>query len=184
METQLINEVLSWAGLESVKKQLAAGLSVSDLILTLYVISYFNIKKGGLIVAFLVCELWGYGIFSDWVTNQYFYVGYAVVYCLLYFYIKERTKWNIHQLSSLALMILLEMGMALDAYFYPKVTTDFWRSYEFNVLLLHGYIIASFINWRLLRVHMGESARAILHILGVNDAAGFCWYNLTKQAKL
>lgn len=180
-----MSELLEWVHLLSgLKASLEIAQNVSNIILALYVISYFSIKKGGLIVAFLVCELWGYGIFSDWVTNEFFYIGYAVAYCLLYFYIKERTKWNIHQLSSLALMILLEMGMALDAYFYPKVTTDFWRSYEFNVLLLHGYIIASFINWRLLRIHMGESARAVLHILGINDAARFCWYNLTKQAKL
>ena len=173
---------MSWVELHSVLSvRLEIVQNVSNIIFALYVISYFNIKKGGLIVAFLVCELWGYGIFSDWVTNEFFYIGYAVAYCLLYFYIKERTEWNIHQLSSLVLMILLEMGMALDAYFYPKVTTDFWRSYEFNVLLLHCYIIASFVDWRLLRIQVGKSASAIMHILGVNDAARFCCYNIKKQ---
>ena len=180
----MIIEALQWAGLESVIKTPTITKITSNIILFLYVMSYILNRKGCLIAAFISCELWCYSGLSDWVANEFFYIGYAVVYCLVYFYIKERTKCNVHQLSSLVLMILLEMGMALDAYFYPKVTTDFWRSYEFNVLLLHGYIIASFINWRLLRVHMGESARAILHILGVNDAARFCWYNLTKQAKL
>ena len=181
MDTQLINEVISWAGLLNAKKQEVVELNVSDLILALYVISYFNIKKGCLIVAFLSCEVWGYGVFSDWVTNEFFYIGYAVAYCLLYFYIKEHIKWNVYQLSSLVLMILLEIGMALDAYFHPEVKTDFWRSYEFNVLLLHCYIIASFVDWRLLRIYMGKSAGAIVHILGVNDAARFCCYNIKKQ---
>lgn len=181
METQLINEVIAWVGLTSAIKIPTTLMSVSDLILTLYVISYFNIKKGSLIVAFLVCELWGYGVFSDWVTNEYFYAGYAVSYCLLYFYIKNSTKWNVTQLSSIVLMILLEIGMALDAHFYPETTTDFWQSYEVNVLLLHMYIIIAFVDWRLLRTYLGESARALMHVLGINDAARFCWYNIKKQ---
>jgi hypothetical protein len=182
METQLINEVIAWVGLTSAIKIPTTLMSVSDLILTLYVISYFNIKKGSLIVAFLVCELWGYGVFSDWVTNQGFYAGYAAIYCLLYFHVKNNTKSNIAELSSIVLMILLVIGMIVDAEFYPETETSFWQSYEINVLLLHAFIIISFINWRLLRTYMGESVNGICRFFGVSDAFRFCWYNVTNKS--
>ncbi len=178
-----MSELLEWVHLLSVlRENLTTERSVSDLILTLYVISYFNIKKGSLIVAFLVCELWGYGVFSDWVVNQCFYMGYAVVYCLLYFHVKGSTKSNVAELSSIVLMILLAIGMALDAQLYPETKTSFWSDYEINVLLLHVYIIITFINWQLLRVCMGQSINAFCRILGISDAFRFCWYNIKNKA--
>ena len=181
MDTQLINEVMSWAGLLNAKKQEVVELNVSDLILALYVISYFLNKKGSLIVAFLVCELWGYGVFSDWASDELFYGGYASIYCLLYFYLKINVTQSVTKLSGIILMILLSIGMFLDAVAYPSDTTSFWSNYEINVLLFHVYIIIAFVDWQLLRTYMGQSINAFCRIMGVSDAFRFCWYNITKQ---
>ena len=181
MDVQLINEVMSWAGLLNAKKQEVAGRNVSDLILTLYVISYFLNKKGSLIVAFLVCELWGYGVFSDWASDQLFYGGYSLIYCLLYFYLKINVTQNATKLSGIILMILLPIGMFLDATAYPNDKTIFWSNYEVNVLLLHIYIVIAFINWRLLRTYVGQSIDALCRILGISDAFRFYWYNIANQ---
>lgn len=181
MDTQLINEVMSWAGLLNAKKQEVVELNVSDLILALYVISYFLNKKGSLIVAFLVCELWGYGVFSDWASDELFYGGYASIYCLLYFYLKINVTQNATKLSGIILMILLSIGMFLDAVAYPSDTTSFWSNYEINVLLFHVYIIITFVDWQLLRTYMGQSIDAFCRVLGISDAFRFYWYNITNQ---
>jgi len=183
MDTQLINEVISWAGLLNAKKQEVVGLNVSDLILTLYVISYFLNKKGSLIVAFLVCELWGYGVFSDWASNELFYCGYASIYCLLYFYLKINVTQSVTRLSGIILMILLSIGMFLDALLYPSDKTSFWSNYEVNVLLLHTYIAITFIDRRLLRAYLGQSIDAFCRIFGVSDAFRFYCYNIKNQVK-
>ena len=185
----MIIEVLQWAELAKEIKMEEMTKRISDLILFLYVISYIFNKKGCLIVAFISCEVWAWAVWEPdilpgTISSIFLFAGYAATYCLLYFYIKTYITHTVTKLSGVVMMILLSTGMALDAFLYPKTKTTFWANYEVNVLLLHIYIIITFINWRLLRVHMGESARAILHILGVNDAARFCWYNLTKQAKL
>lgn len=180
MDAQLINEVLSWAEQLSEKRQLVE-LNVSNIAIALYVISYFLNKKGCLIVAFLSCELWGYGIFSDWASNEMFYCGYAAVYCLLYFYVKIHITQSVKKLSGVILMVLLSIGMSIDALLYPDIKTSFWSNYEINVLLLHIYIIITFINWRILRTYMGESFTALCRIMGINDAFRFYWYNARNE---
>ncbi len=178
----MIIEVLQWAEQLNEKRQLVE-LSVSNIVIALYVISYILNKKGCLIVAFLSCELWGYGVFSDWASNEMFYGGYALIYCLLYFYIKINVTQSVTKLSGIILMILLSIGMFLDALVYPNDKTSFWSNYEVNVLLLHIYIVITFIDWKLLRIYMGQSVNAFCRIMGISDAFRFCWYNIKNQVK-
>lgn len=177
----MIIEAIQWLGLESDLKVSQAAQNVSNTLLFLYVISYINIRKGCFVAAFISCELWSYGIFSYWASNEVFYAGYAAVYCLLYFYVKNHISQSVIKLSGIILMILLSIGMIVDAILYPKVKTNFWLSYEINVLLLHCYIIITFIDWRLLRVYMGEGFTAFCRMLGINDAFRFYWYNNRKS---
>jgi len=179
-----MSELLEWVHLLSVlRENLTTERNASDLILTLYVISYFLNKKGSLIVAFLVCELWGYGVFSDWASNELFYCGYASIYCLLYFYLKINVTQSVTKLSGIILMILLSIGMFLDALVYPNDETSFWSNYEVSVLLLHTYIAITFIDWRLLRTYLGQSIDAFCRVFGVSDAFRFYCYNIKNQVK-
>lgn len=179
----MIIEVLQWAGLESVINPTEMTRAKSNFIVLLYVMSYISNKKGCLIVAFISCEVWSYGGLSDWASNEMFYGGYALIYCLLYFYIKINVTQSVTKLSGIILMILLSIGMFLDALVYPNDKTSFWSNYEINVLLLHIYIVITFIDWKLLRIYMGQSVNAFCRIMGISDAFGFCWYNIKNQVK-
>lgn len=175
-----IYEALSWV-LLSVKKGVAAQIA-SNFLLVLYVISYLRIKNAAFLVAFLLIELYGNLYITDNLSAEAYYLGYAFIYSLIYWYaFHENYKLKI--VAGYGILILFEFIMCLDAIYYPNTETYIYTGYANIIVFIHLYIITQTINWRKLRASMGASINALGRVLGVNYNLSFFWYNIENTSK-
>ena len=174
MELLSISGILSWVELQS--QNVETVRNVSNILIALYSMSYIFNRKGCFIAAFLLCEVFG-NTYSYTSGGGYeIYLGYAFIYCLLYWY-TFTTKAKLKIVIACGTMGLFEIGACVDAYLYPSDETLIYKSYVVVVVLLHLYIICQSVHWSLVRKDMGRFIRAWLTVIRVSDAASFFWYN-------
>lgn len=166
---------MQWLEAQSVKN-LVAEQSANSLLLA-YFVSYLLNRKAAFIVAFLCVEFYGNSFISDYLNNVNFYMGYAAIYCLVYFYLHKR-KERKRTLAAVILIILLDVGSALDAYAYPNIETYFYQTYAYLYVFVHAVLLVSLINWRILSDIMGCFFNAFIGNFGISYRMSFFCYNL------
>jgi hypothetical protein len=168
-------ELLQWLEAQSVKN-LVAAQSANSLLFAYFVAYLFN-RKAAFTVAFLCVEFYGNSFITDQLSSINFYMGYAAIYCLLYFYLHQKQEKK-RTLAAVVLIILLDVGSALDAYAYPETETYFYQAYTYFYVFVHVVLLVSLINWRILSDIMGCFLNAFLGYFGISYRMPFFCYNL------
>lgn len=157
-----IYEVLSWVQASATKITTIEAVAVknaSNILLFACCLTSLIIKRPLYLVAFLLVETYGYSSFSDLLSNYQYYLGYAFLYSVI-----ARVAYNekapLKVVSLYVTIILFEIGMALDAVFYPQVETVIHQSYTYFVLLIHILICCSLLGGSHTRQGMGFITRA------------------------
>lgn len=153
-----------------------AEQSVNSLLFA-YFVTYLLNRKAAFIVAFLCSEFYGASAFSDHLNNVNFYMGYAAIYCLVYFYLHQKQERK-RTLAAVVLIILLDVGSALDAYAYPETETYFYQAYAYFYVFVHAVLLVSLINWRILSNSVGCFFNAFIGNFGISYRMSFFCYNL------
>ena len=156
--------------------------SVATLLLICYVVSALITKRLIFLLAFLLSEFYGNCVIFDILPNVAYYLGYASIYCLLYFWCYQ-TKEKIKTLFAVMLIILLDIGSAIDAGLYPDSETIFYQSYPILLIFVHIHLISKFVNWQILRLNLGYSANNVLSLLGASYSITFFWYTIHNLYK-
>ena len=171
-------ELLQWLEPLSVKN-LVTEQSVSNLLLILYVISYVLNRKGGFIVAFIFCEIFGNSFISDYFSDLGYYLFYAMAYSFLYYYCYIN-KMRVITLFACVTIILLDIGMAIDAEIYNGVKGFLWSNYIYFAISLHLLLICTLFRWKRIGRILVSHTRATYDNLHINDVIAFYCYNATK----
>lgn len=164
-------ELLQWA---QVSAQKVTVQNASSIILLLYFVTFIVNKKGFYIGAFLLVEFMGYSSLMDWCSDEFYYLNYASIYCICYWYEAVIGK-NIKILLAYGIMIIFQSTMVLDAYIYPDIATRIYYAYEFVVVGIHIYIVIMLINFRRLWQTLGDSFNSVLNLLSVGYNMSFCY---------
>lgn len=163
-------ELLQWLEVLNDLKRVAA-LSVNSLLL-LYLFAYICNRKAAFIVAFLCAEFYGASTFSNSLNDVQFYLGYALIYCLLYCYCFLKAE-RIRTLCVVVLIVIMDSWSALDAALFPKVETFFYEAYPYLYFFIHCLLLFSLINWRIFRNIMGAVVEPIFSMLGISYRLSF-----------
>ena len=165
-------ELLQWVHLSGKKVEIARN--ASDILIALYFLSYLINKKSFYTGAFLLIEFLGTSALMDWSSNAFFYLMYANLYCLCYYYQLKKGK-NIKILFAYGIMVLFQTAMVLDAYIYKDIITHIYKAYEFVVVGIHLYIITVLIEPRKLIKTLGDSLNSLSDFLGIGYNLSFCY---------
>jgi hypothetical protein len=165
-------ELLEWAQLSGKKGEMARN--ISNTLFILYFLSYLLNKKSFYIGAFLLIELLGASSLMDWSSNAFFYLMYASLYSLCYYYQLKIGK-NFKILCAYGVMVLFQTAMVLDAYFHKDIVTHIYQSYNFVVMCIHIYIITVLVEPRELIKTMVNSISRLSNFLGIGYSLSFCY---------
>lgn len=168
-------ELIQWLQVNSAVKG-AVAQSANSLLLA-YFVAYLLNRKAAFIVAFLCVEFYGNSFVADQLSSVNFYMGYAAMYCLLYFYLHQKQERK-RTLAAVVLIILLDVGSALDAYVYPETETYFYQTYAYFYVFVHVVLLVSLINWRILSNLVGCFFNAFIGNFGISYRMPFFCYNL------
>lgn len=171
-------EILGWLGLLSVKK-LVVAQNVSSALLILYAISYKISNKGCLLTAFILCEFITTSQMAHHLSDSLYYLVGVSVYMLLYCY-AYYNKLSINTMLGCVIMILFDLGMALDATIYPDSSTLIYEYYTPINLSIHLYLISTLFRWSRVRRGMEDILRAFTGFFRINDSFSFFWYHVKK----
>lgn len=174
----MIMELLLWAELLSENAKVLAAVSESNFVLIAYALVALLTNKSRFLLAFILCEIYGNLTFFDTISDVAFYLGYAVIYCLLYFWCTLKHTPLKTQLSCIV-MVLFELTVGMDA-LINQTETFIFTNYVGFVVLIHFYIISSLIDWRAFRIRLGESINALFTFFRINDGVSFFCYNIKK----
>ena len=174
-----VYEVLKWVQLNDLK--VVVEQNVSNILIALYVLSYISNRKPTFLVGFLLVELYGHLSIVSSLTNPQYYLGYAFVYTVTYWYIFKQYKM-INALVGYVTLIILELIMSLDAILYAETETVIYNSYTYIIVFVHLYIILSLFKWRRIGRNMGLFARSLLCTFCPSYNYSLFWYNKVYQA--
>lgn len=174
--------LLEWVQLNEKKAVLEIVQSASNLLFSLYVISYIFNKKAAFLVAFLLVEIYGNSSISSGLTKPEYYRGYAFLYMVTYWVV----FYKYHMVKSLVgyvILVLFELAMSVDAIYFPDDETYIDTNYTSIIVLIHLYIVATLIDWRLLRAFLGEGLGVMGSWLRINYNLSFIWYTVIYRQK-
>jgi len=161
-------------------KLMVQNLSVSNLLLTLYVISYTFNKKACFIAAFFMGEIFGNTFnFIDLEYGYRVFIGYAVIYCALY-WVCVVNKESIKTLTACGIMILFQILMVKDAFLYYAYETFIDTYYVYFIVLTHLLIILSVHGKPDITKILKFFIRIVDAISHSRDPAAFVRYNIRK----
>ena len=177
MEFLSMPELLLWVQVNAPKVVVARN--VSNIILLSYLVAYCANRKGCYIVAFLFIEVSGNLSITEALTNSQYYLMYAMLYCSIYWYGSNKS-FTFKTLSGYVIMVIFQLCMAADAYFYPETETVIYQCYEYIVMAIHLYIITTLFRWRKIRRNMGDYLVGSFGINSDNYNITFFCYNFKK----
>jgi hypothetical protein len=164
-------------------KKVEVARSISDILIILYSLSYLINKKGFYIAAFLVIEFIGSSFLLESYSNLIFYVFISSSFALCYWYEVVIGK-NIKIVLAYGIMVLFQLMMVLDAYFYKDIITRIYQAYEFVIVGVHLYIIIVLIEPRKLIKTLGDSINSLSDFLGIGYNLSFCYtVNIIRNQK-
>ena len=153
--------------------------SLANILVVLYIVLSFTIKKGRYIAAFILCEViadtYVYSSIGGW---EIFFIN-AIIYSVLYWSCRDNLKLSM----ACATMVIFETVMVLDAKFYNDVKTVIYVNYEYIVTFIHLCIISSLLPWQRIKRGLGDIARAIYGMFSNSNSVAYIGYsyNTFKQ---
>jgi len=175
-------DLLQWLHLKSDLKlslnQELLSLIVSNVVLVGYIVGYYFSRKGAFICVFIFSEFLGVSSILDNLETITYYMVFTLLYCALYWH---KEKEGIKSLVAIALVMALSIGMATDAKYYPETETAFYQAYELLFVVVHYYLIYTFIDRRLLRRTISNVISAIRYNVVTNYNTSFIWYTIKNS---
>lgn len=176
----MIEDLVIWLLQRSDLKPNQAALNVSNILLLCYFVAYLFNRKAVFISVFFVSEVMAYSSFIDLLPNEIYYLLFAGLYSVLYHFL-YLTNSKLNTVFACAIIVLFNIGAALDASLYPQTETIFYKNYGFFVVAVHLYFIYTLNNWRLLRSALGASVNGLARFMGVNYSLSlFCYTHLNN----
>lgn len=165
-------------------QQITTSVTISNLLIALYLIAYLNNKKGFYIGAFLFCEFVGASSLLSGYSSVMFYVYYVTLYVICY-WIEFKVGRNVKIMFAYAIMVLFQSAMVSDAYYYPEIKTAIYKSYEYVVMGIHIYIVIVLIKPKSFLKAMGNSIDRLFNFLNIGYGLSFCYTSniILNQAK-
>jgi len=151
----------------------------SNFLVIAYVLSWIISKQSRYLVAFLFVESFTMWLLYRGVDAVTYFQLSTVVACFIC-YVGEITKFNLKALLGYVIICLFELTMVADAYFYSEVETVLYSYYEYIIVAIHLYIIASLFRWSRIRKGMGRYLDGIFGISSNGYSASFLLYNAFK----
>jgi len=177
MDIHSLTEFYQWVLQKANEKQVVA-VSVSNLLVTLYVISYILNRKSCFIVAFFIVEFIGVLSVYDSYGLHTRYIAYGIFYGSMYWFLFF-TGYRLKIISGYAIMLLFQIVMAIDAFFYYDTETALWANYEYIVVVIHIYIISTITDYKRLNAITSRFASSVRRFCNIGYSRAF-WYNVFK----
>jgi hypothetical protein len=189
MDNSLITEGYTlWVELLSQSESLSLTNLVSqpknlvNIVFLLYAVASLKLKKGRYIAAFILCELFGNTYLYNSVGGWEIFLGYALIYSVLYWSCRENIKTSM----ACATMVIFETVMVLDARYYGDVKTVLYVNYEYIVTAIHLYIISTLLPWERIRSGMGNIIRTVYGLFSNSNSVAYinyCYYAHKDKAR-
>ena len=178
MDSGLITEIALWVAQlnQNANELLIRSPSISDLIVVMYSIAFLVNKKGRFIAAFLLCEVFGNTYTYSKVGGYDLFLGYALIYCLLY-WLLHIDKAELKTRCACGIMVIFEARMCIDAFYSSEIETYIYTNYEYIVLFIHLYIIATLFPWTRIKSSLVDYCRAVYAMLRYSDGVAYFCYN-------
>ena len=154
--------------------------SASNFLLVCYCLASLITRKCRFLAAFILCEILGSLSIFDILSDATFYLCYSSIYCLLYYYCVSNIT-SMKTKVSCIVMAFFDGMVATDAYFYQGFETFIYSNYACISILIHLYIISTFIDWRRIRSRLGESLDRVARFIRANDAVTFVCYTVRTK---
>jgi len=140
-----IPELVQWLEHLSVKKLITTAPSASNFLLVVYCFHYLVKRKGCFIVAFIISEIAGTTSLFNNLDSIAYYLMYANIYVVMYYHL-HKSAYDLSVLLACVLMILFDLGNAIDAAIYSDSETYINQNYVAIAVSLHIILFASTFN--------------------------------------
>lgn len=178
--------VLEWVLAKNLK--VVEAQSVSNILISLYFLSFLFNRKAVFIMAFLLVELVGLLSPVDYITGcgmdcdsyEYYYLMYAILYALCYWVIFKKTK-SIKICSGYVILILFELHMSYNEWIRPQIETIAYTYYEYIVMVIHIYIISTITKCRKVNVFSRNLIASIRSKLSYGYSVSFFCYTIQQS---
>lgn len=180
-EVSIIEELLKCLELVNHLKSQNAVLAklASNFLVVAYVLSWIITKQSRYLVAFLFAECFTMWLLYRGVDAITYFQLSTIVACFIC-YVGEFTKLNLKALFGYVIICLFELVMVADAYFYSEVETFLYSYYEYFIVVIHLYIIASLFRWSRIRKSVGRYLDGVFGISSNGYSLAFLLYNAFK----
>lgn len=174
MEIHSLPELIQWVLPKASAEAKTIAASESNILLAAYVCLFALNRKSCFIVAFFVVEIIGA---MNYTQNHYRYLSYSAVYSFVYWYLFIN-NYKLKIMSGYVIMLLFQLVMTADAYYYPKTQTPIYICYEYIVVAIHCYIISTIMDRGAFIKVLGDCARRVFNMLDIGYRLSFCYYSL------
>lgn len=136
-----------------------------------------------LVFAAVCCEFIGWSPLFLWSHGYYYGMLNFAVWGIIYamHILLEGPKK--HLLLACVLMVLFQFRMSIDSRDCNGAETNLYLSYEYILVLIHCYILSSFITRRNIVRFMGDIIRAFRSIVNGNVLNLVFWYTMGTGQK-
>jgi hypothetical protein len=174
--------ILEWLDLLSaLAKPEAVAVSASNIVLLGYIVHCYATRKGCYLVAFLICEIYGWSNFFDFLDATTFYLVYSCIYSVLLCYIMF-LEHDREYLLSVILIITFSLTSVYDSSHNNSVGSHVFVYYEYIYVFVHSLVFCQFINRRSLRNNMGTAFGWMCNKLHASDYFTRRTYNNHKRS--
>jgi len=155
-------------------------------LLAIYMVAFLiNGRSIHYFLAFIASEFIGrFSLFSWAITYEwgvFMHLIWSIIYalCFMFFWLSlsEVNKKNKLTMLLTVVMILFQFVMALDCKWSEGNATFLYNSYKYLIIIIHCYIVSTFIKWGNIIAFMDEHVIGIRGIFGGNGYFMFYWYN-------
>lgn len=157
---------------------------LSIIIVAVYMIAFLCDRKAlTLFFAATCCEFIGWSPLFMW-SHQYYYgmlnfTVWGIIYAM--YVLLENPKGGLFR--ACVLMVIFQFAMSIDSRDCNGAETNLYISYEYILVLIHCYILSSFITRRNIIRLMGNVASAFRAIFNDNVLNLVFWYTMGISQK-
>lgn len=157
---------------------------LSIVIIAVYMIAFLCDRKAlTLLFAVVCCEFVGNSPLFLWSHGYYYGMLHYAVWGIIYamYVLLESPKDGL--IRACVLMVLFQFSMSIDSRDSNGAETNLYISYEYVLVLIHCYILSSFISRRNIIRLMGRIASVLRAIVNGNVLNLVFWYTMGISQK-
>ena len=157
---------------------------LSIVIIAAYMVAFLCDKKAfTLLFASVCCEFIGWSPLFIWSHGYYYGMLNFTVWGIIYamYVLLESVKGR--TLYACVLMVVFQLSMSVDCRISDGAKTNMYISYEYILMLIHCYILSSFISRGNIIRLMGDISSVFRAICAQYVLNMVCWYTIHISQK-